>query len=393
MFYYPYAVNLFSYLDSVRDLHAQLAPLKSIPSNKKILLWSVEALDDRFLWQVLEWTKSQDLFDRTVWWLQPSHGYHADLVMTLGEKLHLIDIDLITLRLQAAECGTNLCWNPDTGRFLFMTGKPDKPNRVRLLWKFHLRGLLPRCDWSLFVDDHTHEEAAKLIPELTAAEFNQFAMTHNRSLDVVNVTHCTPDSNHNDGYPFDPRVYNRCSFRVISETMMLERRITSEKTWITMINRMPFIMTGYAGSLRYLQQRGYRTFESYLPIPQYDQIPDTEQRLDAVVTNTEFWLDHIEQQKDKVALDVEHNYELLCENIARTHDLAKKLTHALNEPDRSVYSLVPLTIGQQRWINFYYRIKDPSWPDCFFEQQFHTLPMWIQEECVQQFGYQPRNNH
>lgn len=41
------------------------------------------------------------------------------------------------------------------------------------------------------------------------------------------------------------------------------------------------------------------------------------------------------------------------------------------------------------WQEFYQQIRDPSWPDCDSEDQFHTLPAEIQAECQDIFGYVP----
>jgi hypothetical protein len=41
------------------------------------------------------------------------------------------------------------------------------------------------------------------------------------------------------------------------------------------------------------------------------------------------------------------------------------------------------------WQDFYNQIRDPSWPECNSEDQFHLLPYGVQQECQQQFGYVP----
>jgi organic radical activating enzyme len=41
------------------------------------------------------------------------------------------------------------------------------------------------------------------------------------------------------------------------------------------------------------------------------------------------------------------------------------------------------------WLKFYSEIKDPSWPECEFEESFAGLPEHIQQECIDQFGYIP----
>ena len=43
---------------------------------------------------------------------------------------------------------------------------------------------------------------------------------------------------------------------------------------------------------------------------------------------------------------------------------------------------------QSNWINFYARIKDPSWPMILDEHDFYKLPKWIQDEILNQHGWQ-----
>ena len=41
------------------------------------------------------------------------------------------------------------------------------------------------------------------------------------------------------------------------------------------------------------------------------------------------------------------------------------------------------------WSEFYNEIKDPTWPECPDETDFHNLPTYIQQECQTVFGYVP----
>jgi MoaA/NifB/PqqE/SkfB family radical SAM enzyme len=41
------------------------------------------------------------------------------------------------------------------------------------------------------------------------------------------------------------------------------------------------------------------------------------------------------------------------------------------------------------WSEFYNEIKDPDWPECDNESQFASLPAYIQQECIEVFGYAP----
>jgi organic radical activating enzyme len=41
------------------------------------------------------------------------------------------------------------------------------------------------------------------------------------------------------------------------------------------------------------------------------------------------------------------------------------------------------------WSEFYNNIKDPDWAECNKESQFASLPAYIQQECIEVFGYVP----
>jgi organic radical activating enzyme len=41
------------------------------------------------------------------------------------------------------------------------------------------------------------------------------------------------------------------------------------------------------------------------------------------------------------------------------------------------------------WIDFYNQIKGNDWPDCVNESDFELLPINIQQECINEFGYTP----
>ena len=42
-----------------------------------------------------------------------------------------------------------------------------------------------------------------------------------------------------------------------------------------------------------------------------------------------------------------------------------------------------------QWQVFYERVRDPGWPDCSTEKDFHDLPDIIQKELITVFNYQP----
>ena len=45
--------------------------------------------------------------------------------------------------------------------------------------------------------------------------------------------------------------------------------------------------------------------------------------------------------------------------------------------------------SQTSWLTFYEQIRDKSWPDCEHEKDFDQLPLYIQKEIIEVFGYTP----
>ena len=220
-------------------------------------------------------------------------------------------------------------WNSNSKTFLMLNGKPDRPNRIRLLWK--LKSQLNRATWSLHVKKGTYQQCRWQLPELTDKEFDYFIQQYNRNPDNAKVLF-QGDSLHYGGIPYDVKLFNESLFRIITETNINLKPTPwlTEKTWITILNKLPFILAGDLGSLKKLKRFGFRTFETYLPRPEYDDIQAVEDKLDAIVENCEFWLTKM-QDKDQIAIDVDHNYNLMLsiahqnktvlEQICTAHDI------------------------------------------------------------------------
>jgi hypothetical protein len=225
-------------------------------------------------------------------WLQNKH--EADL-SGLNVEVHYINgIGLIAYHdvVHLKKCQCNLTWKPHN-RFLFLTGKWNKTNRFPLFKKLLDRGVLNDCIYSLFLpEEHEYHK-------------------YNNNPDNVN----TQLVGHTPAVPFDHIVYEHTGFRLISETEYdtdlghlykdgLDPWLT-EKTWITMMNKHPFIIAGQKSTLSKLKTMGYKTFEEYLP-NKYDDADDIS-RLELVVDNVAYWVSHIQEQSN-ILQDVEHNY-------------------------------------------------------------------------------------
>lgn len=282
----------------------------------------------------------------------------------------------------------NLSWNHDTGKFLFLTGKPVPRNRSGLLYDYYQDGLLEKSIYSFFLPDSLKQSCRDQFLNLSDSEYEKFINDVSQSPDSANPIE-SGGTIHYSGIPFDKSLFTDTSFRVISETWNKNVWIT-EKTYITIVNHQPFIMAGWPGSLEQLRQMGFRTFEKYLPVSYYDEIQDHDTRMEAVVKNTKFWLENISNQEKEIREDVEHNvecfYRLVNDMMSTLEDFALDC-----DIDCDPYLVMPLYDITDDWIRFYYNIKDPSWPPCYHHNQFHLLPDHVKQECIEIFGYQPRN--
>ena len=313
---------------------------------------------------------------------------------------HVTFIDFFALSLwhrvvELKHCVPCKTWDNSNNNFLFLTGKPDKANRIRLLYKFYQQQLLNRSTWSLFHNDHYKKQCKTLLAELTDKEYNEFVNQHICNPDSIAIINKPNGSLHYGGTPFDTALYQNCAFQVVSETIFVNELNfpvwITEKTWLAILNHRPFIVAGESGILKKLKQLGFKTFEQYLLITEYDGIIDNEKRLDAIVKNTKHWLDNILNLSDQIQQDVNYNFYQFQQLVEQNQ---KKITERIiaYNLDCNISDVVLLIDIHQhaQWQNWYERVRDVSWPDCPSEQDFWALPESVKTECIEVFGYKPK---
>lgn len=323
----------------------------------------------------------------------------ADLIK-LDNIEHVTFIDFFALSLwhrvvELKHCVPCKTWNHSNNNFLFLTGKPDKVNRIRLLYKFYQQQLLGRCTWSLFHNNHYKEQCKKLLSELTNKEYNEFVDQHICNPDSIAIINNPNGSLHYGGTPFDTTIYQNCTFQVVSETLFANELNfpvwITEKTWLAILNHRPFIIAGESGILKKLKQLGFRTFDQYLLVDDYDNIIDNERRLDTIVKNTKHWLNNISNSSTQIQQDVDYNFQQFQQLVEQNQ---KKITERIiaYNIDCDISDVVLLIDIHQhaQWQNWYDRIRDVSWPDCPSEQDFWALPESVRTECIEVFGYKPK---
>lgn len=91
-------------------------------------------------------------------------------------------------------------------------------------------------------------------------------------IDHIHTTEMTKCDNSIMTGIYDDEPYRRTSFNITNETEIHDDVcFLSEKTWKAVISCRPFVIMGTPGTLKYLRQKGFMTFEKYLD-ESYDNI-------------------------------------------------------------------------------------------------------------------------
>jgi hypothetical protein len=216
-------------------------------------------------------------------------------------------------------------WNPTSDKGLFLIGKPNKMNRLPVLYQLYKMDLLDKFEWSLHINDDVESSIKK------SGILDQYATDNEISTFLKKCARISPDkaavqfrknkddiSIHYSGFPFDAEMYKNTLFSLIAETEFLEMSsiFITEKTWRAIVNKHPFIMTSTTNSLAYLKSLGFRTFEQYLPVSNYDSIINNDDRLVAICKNFSGFFDN--GNIHQINEDIEYNFQqfnnfALCE--------------------------------------------------------------------------------
>jgi hypothetical protein len=141
---------------------------------------------------------------------------------------------------------------------------------------------------------------------------------------------------------------------------------------------------GVPGTNHVLKSLGFDTYDKFLIDFEFDQDQSIENRYVSLAKNVRHWLKIFPKHEQELANITEHNYNRFIE-------LANTNIDQLQALHQDIHQLISLKdeIQHVQWKSWYNRIKDPSWPDCDLETNFQNLPTWIQQECVEVFGYRP----
>lgn len=244
-------------------------------------------------------------------------------------------------------------FSPENIKFLFLTGMPNRPNRIGLLSKFYDKSLLIDAHWSFFspwtpadqiwcreyLKHYTDEQYEKFLNECERSfdhryhtckpYYGSYTSTETSIIwyDVVKTDWAQAPTH------IDSKVYKDTLFSVISEGPNFwteDYNFITEKTWRTFLHRHPFIFAGHPDQFDYIKTLGFKTFEEYLLIKDYAYIKNENQRLDAIVKNTEYWLKNIKNNLSSIEKDIEYNYQMFFNHVKKQNEILKFLEYDLN---------------------------------------------------------------
>ena len=216
----------------------------------------------------------------------------------------------------------------DTNKCLFLTGKANGQHRIGLLSKFYKQNLMSQLEWSLFVNKEISDSCQEYTG-MTDSEYDVFVTSCVKNPDNIDID-IQATSTHYPGYPYDVSLFKNTSLSLISETTVIENRtgaiFFTEKTWKAIINHHPFLLASTLGALTKLEEMGFRVFRKYMAIPHYDSIIDIEERMQAIVTNTKYFLDNYSINKDQIKEDVHFNYNQYLVVVKKEFDKINAIT-------------------------------------------------------------------
>jgi hypothetical protein len=221
--------------------------------------------------------------------------------------------------------GTDKRWNSSSQQFLFLTGKPCKINRIRLLWLLFNSGALKHARWSFFSDYPNMNTCREYLDNLNDQQYQTFLKNFKKTLDIdcYNKTHY-------NSYNYNKTLYQDSLFAIVSETYFDRLYVhpwVTEKTWIHIANKLPFIMAGEHKTNQLLENMGFDNFTNYMAVQNFDN-PDVENYLQPTyfklehAMNNYSWRDFYNSYRDPLWPDSKNLDVLQHQNI-----LSEALTH------------------------------------------------------------------
>jgi hypothetical protein len=325
-------------------------------------------------------------------------------------------------------------WNSDQHKLLFLTGKLSRINRIGVLKKLYNKSFLT-SDKILWSAPILHSPRApqfknNILTVLNACDEN----ISDEELDIF-LDYCRENSilkeniainesliPYTEGFGewWSHEVFSNYEdfFKITNGSILAEASVpkeavsygvhpATEKTYRIISQKHPFIIVSRTNTRMHLKNLGFKTFENYLPYPNYDNITNDTEWLNIVAENIIAFPKILIDEKENINKDIEHNYTLL-KNIADTsRQIIRNFYLSKNEnildinrefnldvdPDRCVQKIKIMTEinNINHDIETYNQIRGEDWPLVSCSSDFDQLPDWIKKECLEKFNFRPRS--
>ena len=309
-------------------------------------------------------------------------------------------------------------WNWYNKKGYFPTGTLNRPNRVGFLKRLYDSDLLDDMIWTFPNADRQKSSILKYFIDnfgevpINFEEFLNYSTEHAFSANTPIY------DRYYDKYPMDSFLpfdcdeiptsqYKLSNFTILSET--LDGPIT-EKTWMVMLNRHPFIMLATSRFLfDDLTELGFKTFNNYLPYPEYATVDDLETRWEQTIENIRVFPKILQDRREEISADIEHNYNLCVNLRSQTVERLKKISSEIFDIPGFLerYTITPIDVlGSDLFKRYrerekilieedynkiftekYNAIKAEHWPEIYNKTDFHSLPNEIKRECKEIFNF------
>jgi len=332
------------------------------------------------------------------------------------EKCHIVPIVFFSYWLLDNFKRNNLkltSWNHSSEKGWFRTGFLSRFTRIEVLKRLYDENLLENMLWSFpqanrqkhSVIDYYNQQYGT-IP-VNFEEFYTYCIEHAISDNTINRLPNEKEIPQNLLNPFlftdlDEHFlknFGLAGFSILAESF--DDNVT-EKSWMTMLYQNPFIVINKPTTVRLLKDLGFKTFENYLPFSDYVYIEDDNLRLDMIVENIRHFPNIIKENKEKIAEDIQHNFNLCLEYASQTEEQLRKISTIL--PDqlnelRHGMTILGINIFKNYrerekdfienkvFLEKYYEIKGESWPAINHKDEFDLLPDQIKQECKNVFNF------
>ncbi len=224
------------------------------------------------------------------------------------------------------------CWNTNAQKFLFLGGVPNRPNRIGLLDRYRKSNLLKHAEWTFF-KPWTQEQEVWCRNQVS--DYDEILKLC-RQIDNIYETskHYGTEPSDNqwtkDTAWLDPSIFQNTLLSVVSEGISdsdLSYKYLTEKTYRVFVQRHPFLHASNPEMFNHIKDLGFKTFEDYMLIKDYAYLPSEEDRLDAIVSNTKYFLENYKTNIKNIQKDVDYNYDhffnLVENNLTTLKELSK----------------------------------------------------------------------